>query len=37
MICSSWTLNCFASIFVAFFFAGIAWSCATWLMGKVLK
>lgn len=37
MICSAWTLPCFGSIFVAFFFAGIAWSVAQWLMGKVLK
>ena len=37
MICSTWTVNCFGSVFVAFFFAGIAWTVGSWLVGKVLK
>jgi hypothetical protein len=37
MICSTWTLACFGAIFVAFFFASIAWYVGHWLMGKALK
>ena len=37
MICNAWSVQCFSSIFVAFFFAGIAWTVGAWLVGKVLK
>ena len=37
MICNAWSVQCFSSIFVAFFFAGIAWTVGSWLVGKVLK
>jgi hypothetical protein len=37
MFCHEWTVPCFAFTFVAFLFAGIAWTCGAWLVGKVLR
>lgn len=37
MLCHDWSVQCFCITFVAFFFAGIAWTVGAWLVGKVLR